>query len=70
MGFDEKILQGIQDGTYQSMRNGYQIGIGNIRQRMDLLYHGNYHMEIGNNETGAIVKIDIPMNRSEKRVET
>lgn len=70
VGFDEKILQGIQDGTYQSMRNGYQIGIGNIRQRMDLLYHGNYHMEIGNNETGAIVKIDIPMNRSEKRVET
>jgi len=61
-GFAEDVLQAIQgDGRAPANAKGEQIGIRNIRRRLELLYKQDASIEFGNRaDRGAVVEIELP----------
>ncbi len=70
VGFRQNVMDELNAGTYKSIRNGYQIGIGNVRQRLSLLYQDGYNLCFSNTESGAEVRIEIPCSCKENGVDS
>ena len=71
-GFDDKTLQSIRTFLETREEDG-QLGVGivNTVQRMNILYHGEESLTVGNMESGgACIEICLPLIRNEEPVNT
>ncbi|CAM4226185.1 histidine kinase [Paenibacillus alkaliterrae] len=65
-GFPEEVLQRLLLEGEPVNENGEQIGIWNARRRLRLLYEDRADIDFYNeNESGAVVRISIPINKKE-----
>jgi hypothetical protein len=67
-GFDEKTLRNIRSFLETRVDEGrLGVGIVNTVQRMDILYHGDVELTVGNEESGgACTEICLPLLRKTK----
>lgn len=71
-GFDDKTLQSIRT-FLETREEDDQLGVGivNTVQRMNILYHGEESLTVGNMESGgACIEICLPLIRNEEPVNT
>ena len=69
-GFDDKTLQSIRT-FLETREDDGQLGVGivNTVQRMDILYHGEESLTVGNTESGgACIEICLPLLRNEEPI--
>ncbi|MDI4645173.1 sensor histidine kinase [Cohnella hashimotonis] len=59
-GFPEHILQTLQENRIPASDTGEQIGIWNVKRRLELLYNGEADVRFYNDE-GAVVEIALPL---------
>jgi two-component system sensor histidine kinase YesM len=62
-GFSEEILQMLQQNIIPTTADGEQIGIWNVKRRLELLYSGQAQIRFYN-QGGAVVDILMPLKRS------